>query len=313
MSVSELVTEPPPLTRRATKMGLLRGLLRTARPRQWVKNVLVAAAPLAAGDFDVPTVRAIAAAFVAFCLASSAIYFLNDAFDVEGDRAHPEKRNRPIAAGVVPLKLAYVMSGLCAAAALTICLALTTISAAVVIGVYLVINIGYCLGLKHVNVLDLALVSSGFLLRALAGGVAAVIPISSWFLLVAGFGSLFMVAGKRYSEVVTLGEEAASARRSLSGYSASYLRFVWGSAAAVTLMTYCLWAFEVTNRSPLGPSDVPWEQLSIAPFALSMMMYAYIVDTGKAGKPEDVVLKSPELMIIGLVWGVLFLLGVLNV
>ena len=152
--------------------------------------------------------------------------------------------------------------------------------------VYVVVMVLYSLWLKHEPVLDLALVAGGFLMRAVAGGLAADIPISDWFLLVAGFGSLFIVAGKRYSELHTLGSEAGT-RRSLVRYTDTYLRFVWSIAAAVTITAYCLWAFE--NASADG---VPWHTLSILPFVVGLMRYAVDIDAGLAAEPEDIVWRD---------------------
>ncbi len=295
-------------------LRLLVGLVRTARPRQWVKNVLVGAAPLAAGQLrEGRVVLATTVAFGVFCLAASAVYFLNDAVDAAADRAHPRKRERPVAAGVVPRPLAYVCSALLALLALGVAALAANAATAAVAAIYLIVNALYCVRLKHVRVLDLALVSSGFLLRSVIGGTAAGLPLSQWFLLVAGFGSLFMVAGKRYSEMVVMGEHAARSRPSLAGYTASYLRFVWGSAAAVTIMTYCLWAFQISVATERGPSGVPWSQLTVAPFCFAFLRYAFYVDAGKAGEPEDVVLRDPVILALGLGWIVLFALGVNHV
>jgi decaprenyl-phosphate phosphoribosyltransferase len=169
---------------------------------------------------------------------------------------------------------------------------------AVTLGVYVVIQILYSTVLNHLPVIDLAVVSSGFLLRAIAGGVAVSVPLSQWFLLVASFGSLFMVAGKRYSELVSVGADAGT-RKSLDRYSASYLRFVWILAAVLVVTAYSLWAFENRYNPPLG---VPWTAISIAPFTLGMLQYALEVDAGQAGEPEDVVLHDHVLQGLGVIW-----------
>ena len=290
----------------ARPMSLVGGLAKEARPKQWIKNVLVLTAPLASGTITHgDTLRPVAIAFLAFCLAASAVYYANDALDVEADRAHPTKRNRPIAAGVIPIKLAWVCVVVLGAAALTVALVDNGATLAV-IAVYLVMHLSYSAWFKHVLVLDLALVAAGFLLRAMVGGVAADIPLSQWFLLTTGFASLFMVAGKRYSELVLMGEEAAATRRSLAGYSLSYLRFVWQTMAGLTILTYSLWAVD------LGVMDrgVHWHEISIVPWAFVFLRYAMFVDAGQAGEPEDVVLGDRVIMAIGLAWLILFSLGV---
>lgn len=279
-------------------------LVRALRPRQWMKNTLVAAAPLAAGRLDEGRVLGLTIAAVAcFCAASSAVYLFNDVVDREADRQHPTKRNRPIATGLVSPALALSTS-----AALTV---IALVSAALIdpqfgllVGSYFVLQAAYVLGLKHQPVLDIAVIAGGFLMRAVGGGLATDIALSQWFLMVAGFGSLFMVAGKRYSELLVLGVDSAT-RRSLAGYTETYLRFIWSSAAGVTITGYCLWAFSLDDTG-----DVAWEAISIIPFVLGVLRYAIDVDAGEAGEPEDIVLRDRVLQIIGAGWLACILLGV---
>lgn len=292
----------------AKRPVLLRGLIREARPKQWVKNVLVLTAPLAAGKInDSHTLAATGISFAAFCLAASAVYYANDALDVEADRAHPKKRYRPIAAGIIPIPLAWVCVVVLAACAIGVAFAANA-ATAVVVGVYLAMHLAYSAWLKHVLVLDLAMVAAGFLLRAMVGGVAADIPLSQWFLLTTAFGSLFMVAGKRYSEMVLMGDAAGTTRKSLAEYSQSYLRFVWQMAAALTILTYSLWAFNLGE----GHRGVPWHEISIVPWSFVFLRYAMFVDAGTAGEPEDVVLGDKVIMAIGAAWLACFALGVFN-
>src|SRR5699024_4678922 len=123
---------------------------------------------------------------------------------------------------------------------------------------------GYCFGWKHQPVIDIALVSSGFMLRAMAGGVAAGIVLSQWFLLVAAFGSLFMAAGKRYAELLLAERTGAKIRKSLQGYTPTYLRFVWTLAATAVVMCYALWGFQLAGEHD-GAAAV-WYQISMVPF-----------------------------------------------
>lgn len=282
---------------RRSVVSMVRGVVRTARPRQWVKNVLVFAAPFTAGRIgDFTVLRASLIAFVAFCLAASAIYFVNDAKDVEADRAHPTKRNRPIAAGIVPVPVALTVG-------VVLLLAGLAVSAAqnwqliVVIAVYEAVQLGYCFGLKHEPVIDLCIVASGFLLRSIAGGVAADIPLSQWFLLATAFGSLFMVSGKRYAEIQLYTQTGAEIRASLRKYSASYLRFVWATSVAVVIATYGQWAFQLHEQF-----RSVWSEISIVPFVIALLRYAVDVDGGKAGEPEEIVLRDRVLQVLGVAW-----------
>ncbi|HTM84563.1 MAG TPA: decaprenyl-phosphate phosphoribosyltransferase [Mycobacterium sp.] len=270
------------------------------RPRQWVKNVLVLAAPLAAlgGDvhYDYAEVGSKAlVAFVVFCLAASATYLVNDARDVEADRAHPTKRFRPIAAGVLPVGLAYALAAVLAAASLAISWWLTP-GLALVMAIYLAMQLAYCFGLKHQAVLDICIVSSGFLLRAIAGGVAAGIYLSQWFLLVMAFGSLFMVAGKRYAEKQLAEQTGAKIRKSLESYTSTYLRFVWTMSATATLVCYSLYAFERDSGSG------SWYAVSIIPIIVGILRYAVDVDGGMAGEAEDILRRDRVLQLMALAW-----------
>ena len=297
----------------APTRSIVASLVASLRPRQWLKNVLVFAAPLAAGSLLEPAVLVPSlVAFVAFCLISSATYLINDVRDIEADQAHPVKRNRPIAAGQLPVVVAVGAAAILAVVALALALAVNLALFATVLA-YAIFTLGYTLVFKHEPVIELALLAVGFLLRAIAGGVAAELPISRWFLIVAGFGSLFMAAGKRFSELQRTisenGDASNAARRSLSGYTTGYLRFVWGLAAAVTVTAYCLWAFEVG----LAESSFPFAEWSVLPFVLAILRYAVDVDSGEAEAPEEVVLHDPVLLVLGVAWLALFGLGALGV
>ncbi len=290
-------------------------LIVAMRPRQWAKNVLVFAAPLAAGQLFVPEILLPSlGAFVVFCLISSATYLINDIRDVESDREHPKKHARPIAAGQLPVPMAVTAAVVLVAASLSLAAVISWALLGVVVA-YAVFTLAYSMGLKHEPVIELALLALGFLLRAIAGGAASGLPISQWFLIVAGFGSLFMAAGKRYSELDRFvrdssnGNDATLRRRSLNGYTLGYLRFVWGVAAAVTITSYCLWAFDVAET----PSSFPWAEWSVLPFVLAILRYGVSVDRGEAEAPEDTALHDRVLLILGLTWLILFGLGALGI
>ena len=279
-------------------------LVRTMRPRQWTKNVLVVAAALSAGVLgDGNNIAIIIGTFIAFTLAASAVYLFNDARDVEDDRKHPRKKLRPVAAGEVSVRTAVLSSIVVSAAGLGLGFAIDR-DLGITLSVYIAIQVAYALWLKEQPVIDLAIVSAGFLLRAIAGGVAIDVPLSQWFLLVASFGSLFMVAGKRYSELRSLGNEAGT-RRTLEEYSVSYLRFVWTLAATVTITAYSLWAFEIKNET-----GVDWQAISIAPFVMGLLRYSVDIDRGLAGEPEEAVLRDRVLQLIAVCWLAIFAIGV---
>ena len=282
-------------------------LVRTARPKQWVKNVLVFAAPGAAGVLDEPAqLGRTLVAFVALCLAASGTYFLNDALDVEADREHPKKRNRPIAAGHLSEGVAKLMAGLLIAIAIGISVPVANGELALVIAGYAALTVSYSLWLKHEPVVDLGAVAAGFVIRAIAGGIATNVEISDWFLIVAGGGSLLMVTGKRHAEQLELGDNAETHRSTLEAYSASYLSFVRSVAASVTVTAYCLWAFE----SAAASGDETFFRLSIVPFVLAILRYAHLIEQGKGGAPEELVLGDRVLQVLALLWAASFAVGV---
>ena len=282
--------------------NLVTGLVKAVRPRQWVKNVLVFAAPVAAlGDdryaYDYREVLVrVLLAFAVFSLAASAVYLINDARDVEADRAHPTKRYRPIAAGVVPEWLAYALAVTLIAGSLAVSW-LVTPNLALVMAIYVGIQLAYCFGLKHQPVIDICIVSSGFLIRAIAGGVAADVPLSQWFLLMMAFGSLFMAAGKRYAELQLAERTGAKIRKSLESYTSSYLRFVWTLSATALVLCYGLWAFERD-----GTGGTSWFVVSMIPFTIAILRYAVDVDGGLAGEPEEIALKDRVLQLLAVAW-----------
>ncbi|MGA5358922.1 decaprenyl-phosphate phosphoribosyltransferase [Streptomyces purpurascens] len=293
------------------KGSLLAGLLRTARPRQWIKNILVVAAPAAAGElFSRHALTQLALVFVLFTACAAAVYLVNDARDAEADRAHPTKRHRPVAAGQVPVPVAYAVGGVLAVLAPVAAARLCSPAVAALLAAYLGMQLAYCISLKHVLVVDLAVVTTGFLMRAMIGGLALGIPLSRWFLITTGFGALFMVSAKRYSEAVQMAGKAGATRALLTEYTSDYLRFVWQLAAGVAVLGYCLWAME--EGGVPHTSVLPWRQLSMVAFILAILRYAVFADRGTAGEPEDVVLRDRALALIGLVWMAMYGLAVAN-
>lgn len=287
--------------------AVARGLVRTARPKQWAKNVLVFAAPLGAGVLSQPAqVGRTLAAFVAFCFVASGTYFLNDALDADADRLHPTKRNRPVANGTISVRLAKVMAVVLIVVGIGIAAPFNSGALAAVVGGYVALTFSYSVWLKREAVIDLAAVAAGFVLRAIAGGVATGVPISDWFLIVAGAGSLFIVTGKRAAEQVELGDDSHGHRVTLGVYSASFLNYVRAVSSGVMITAYCLWAFE--NATKVG--DTFWFRLSIVPFVLAVLRYALVAEQGQGSAPEEIVLSDRVLQVLGLLWVVIFAVGV---
>lgn len=286
------------------------GLIKLARPKQWAKNVLVAAAPLAAGVLLQPLALAwVAIAFVCFSLAASSVYMINDVLDVNEDRAHPKKRLRPVASGQISPRTATIAAVLAALASLAIPAILGNFALAGVIGGYLILQALYVWRLKHEAVFDIACVAAGFLLRAIAGAVATGVIISNAFLVVVGFGALFMAVGKRYSEILSHKQEDKKTRKALDQYTPGYLRILLSISATIALVGYILWAFEIDAKNA---ADIPFAALSIIPFTLALMRYAKDADSAEVEAPEDALFADKGLLILGVLWLGLFVGQVLQ-
>lgn len=292
-----------------TAASFAHGLVKLARPQQWAKNVLVFAAPAAAGVLDNRQWAFDAlVAFVVFCLAAAGTYYINDARDAEADRLHPGKRARPVASGLVPVPVAYVGGVVLIAASLALA---ATIDAnlAYTAGGYVALTTAYSVVLKHVAVVDLVAVAAGFVLRAVAGAAATDIPISDWFFIVTSFGALFIVSGKRAAEAREMGEGAREFRSVLESYSPTYTAYLRAVTSGAVLVAYCLWAFEETDELATTPS-VPWYQLSILPFVMAVLRYALVLEQGRGSAPEEIILRDRALQLCGLAWAILFAIGV---
>jgi len=278
-----------------------RTLIRALRPLQWTKNLLLLAAPTAAAVIARSEVREdVATAVVAFCMLSSATYLLNDIRDRDQDRLHPRKRNRPIASGALGVRVALPLAVLLAAAALTL-MALVRPELAAVGCAYLALTASYSLWLRRVIVADMLAIAGGFVLRAVAGGVAANVPLSRWFLVVISCGAIFVVAGKRHAELFGRAGDGLT-RATLRVYSERSLRAVLYAAAVGTLVAYSIWAFR-------RPEHGPFYEFSVVPVVLWLRRYALLVERGAGEAPEELILRDRLLAPLTLAWALLFALG----
>jgi decaprenyl-phosphate phosphoribosyltransferase len=281
--------------------GLPLALVRALRPRQWTKNLLVLAAPGAAGVLQQGAVIArVALAFAVFCLLAGGTYLLNDAADRDRDRLHPIKRLRPVASGAMPRSLAVAASALLLLAGLGLAAAVRP-SLLAVAGAYVVLTAAYTLALKRIVLVDIACVAAAHVLRAVAGGAAAGVRPSPWFLVVVSFSSLLVVAGKRFAELAGGGAAAARTRAALAAYRPEYLRFVWTMAATVAITAYGLWTFGGHH----GDAQ-PWAALSIVPYVLGLMRYVMLIEEGAGEEPEQTLLRDRGMQMCLLAWAVVF-------
>jgi decaprenyl-phosphate phosphoribosyltransferase len=280
-------------------------VVRTARPRQWPKNLLVLAAPLAGASLGRANGLAYALiAVAAFVAASSAVYFLNDAGDAERDRRHPYKRHRPVAAGLLPRSHAIVLAAACAAVAVAAGFWIAEPGLSAAVGGYLAASLAYTLGLKHVPFLELMLVASGFVLRALGGAAATGVPPSGWFLVVCSLGALMVVVAKRSMELAMLGADAARHRPAMRWYTAASLRLSQRFLGAAMIAAYLLWAAGERTSWARG-----WHLASALPLAVALVRFGRL-SAGVASKPvEDLIARDAVMVCCELAWLLMFAAG----
>jgi decaprenyl-phosphate phosphoribosyltransferase len=291
-----------PADERAAPRSFARVLLRACRPRQWSKNLLVLAAPAAAGVLDEPLVAAqVAGAFAVLCMISSATYLVNDVRDREQDRLHPAKRLRPVAAGQLAPVTAMRWAALLAVLGIVIA-SLIRPGLGLVAAGYLLLTASYSLWLRRVVVLDILAIAAGFVLRAIAGGVATDIYLSRWFVIVTACCAVFLVAAKRYAELREHGG-AGPARATLRRYSLGGLRLVLLASAGAGAIAYTGWAFT-------RPAHLVWYGLSIVPLVAWLARYAMLIGSGAGQAPEELILRDRTLLALSVAWGILFLGGV---
>jgi decaprenyl-phosphate phosphoribosyltransferase len=285
-------------------------LARGMRPQQWIKNLLVFMAPAAAGvlgDWHW-TLRVIGAFFV-FCVVASGTYLVNDVIDAESDRSHPVKRHRPVASGVLQPRLAVGAGAGLIALGVAAAFAIGPWGFGAVVAIYAGLSVAYSVRLKREPVMELAVVASGFVLRAVAGGVVAQVHLSNWFLVFTSFAALFVVTGKRCAEYTRLGHDRGLHRSVLDQYTESFLKSTLIISATVTVSSYCLWAFERTGLLAHAGRHVLWIELTVIPLVLAVLHIFLLLDAGKGGEPEQLALHDHILQGYGALWLVLMGIG----
>lgn len=280
---------------------MLRNLIRCLRPAQWAKNLFVLA-PLvfAQGLLEGDRLLRGVVAFAIFCAASSTVYLFNDLRDREADRQHPLKRHRPLAAGTLPVWVAV--------AAMAVLLVVTAVGGAwlgpaflVVVGLYLLLNLAYTLGLKRVVILDVMIIAIGFVLRVLAGGAAVDVEVSRWLLLCTIFLALFLAFSKRRHEIELLRENAAGQRRVLDHYSSAFLDQMINVVTASAVVSYALYAVAPETTERFHTEDLIYT-VPMVLFGIFRYLYLVYQRPGEAS-PTEAILHDPPFLINLVLWG----------
>jgi decaprenyl-phosphate phosphoribosyltransferase len=273
-------------------------LFKACRPRQWPKNLLVLSAPLFAFGLEADVWLAASSALISFCLVSSAIYLLNDSLDVEADRQHPRKRYRPIAAGQVSVPLALTTSALLTVVSLALAGAVSAPLAGVILA-YGLIQVGYCLRFKREPLLDLFCIAFGFLLRAMAGGLAAGLALSPWFLLTVGLLALFLAVEKRKAELQIALGRGVMTRQVLERYSLPLLLRLENLVSTSAFMSYSLWA----AGPALGGASTSLMLLTVPFVLVGLFRYQLLSDPEEVERRRalnpDRTSEKPEEILLG--------------
>jgi decaprenyl-phosphate phosphoribosyltransferase len=293
-----------PKAGRAFPSRWLSAVVREARPRQWPKNLLVFAAPLAGKTVGRPDGLAFAllAAF-AFLCASASVYFVNDVMDAERDRKHPVKCNRPIACGDLPVRDAITIAAILALIAIGSGFLIGTPMLSAVTGAYLVSSTFYSTRGKHLPYLEMGLVASGFVLRVLAGAVATMVPPSPWFLAVCSLGALSVAVAKRYAELTSLGAEAVKHRPVTRWYQPAVVRFIQAAVALAMVAAYLTWAAGESAGTRY------WHLASAVPLFLALVRFAMLTGRRTVRPVEDMITRDGLMLACELAWLALFIVG----
>src|SRR3990167_6311384 len=307
---------------------LVWGLIKDARPRQWIKNLSLFAGLIFSGYLDNPLyLFTVIQAFLIFCAAASSVYLLNDIFDIERDKLHPFKKLRPIASGVVPIPLALGLSLLIMVVVIPLAYQIST-TFFIAILAYLFLQFAYSAYLKSVILLDVMTIAAGFVLRIYAGVWAIDAHLNVWFLLTVTSFALFLAIGKRRSELTLLEGQAAKHRETLLHYPESLLDILTSMFANSTWLAYAIFTFfqptiaakskfaGILNNFTLSVGQAKYLMITVPIVIYGVMRYLYIIYEKKQGEsPERVLLTDRPLLISVLLWltmviGLIYYLGV---
>jgi decaprenyl-phosphate phosphoribosyltransferase len=282
----------------------LHAVIRTTRPRQWSKNLLVFAAPLAGASLGRNDGFAYALlAMFAFGCASAAVYFVNDVADAERDRGHPVKRNRPVASGALPARHAIVLAVIAAVCAVGAGVVIREPLLVATASAYLCLSFFYSFRLKHVPFVEMLIVASGFLLRVLGGAAATHVRPSVWFLMVCSLGALGVAVAKRYTELTSLGAEAVRHRPVMRWYRPDMLRIAQLLIGLGMLATYLMWAF--SERTGVRP----WHLASALPLAAALVRFGVLTARRTVRPVEDLITRDAVMLCCEAAWLILFCTG----
>jgi 4-hydroxybenzoate polyprenyltransferase len=284
------------------RSSVLKAVLVSLRPHQWTKNVVVfAALAFSKNLFDLAYFLKSALAFGVFCAISGVVYIINDVADVERDRLHPSKRFRPIASGALSPRTAIAVAVLVASVGLGVAFTLP-FDFAMCACAYLALNLAYSFKLKEVVILDALTLSLGFVLRAVAGGVAIEVPISEWLVICTLLGALFLALAKRRAELTSLSDVATKHRKILAEYSPHLLDQMISVVTASCVTAYAFYTTAQETREKFQTHRLPWT----LPFVLyGIFRYLYLIHRREqGGNPSEILLTDRPILAAVVLWAI---------
>ncbi|MCQ6531112.1 decaprenyl-phosphate phosphoribosyltransferase [Bacillus mycoides] len=290
---------------KAAPKSILLLLLKQLRPKQWTKNLLIfAALVFSVNQASLIMVIQALVCFALFCVVSGCVYILNDFMDIEADRKHPVKRYRPMASGGLNPFVAITVGCIILVVSLIVSSLLNPLLCLVLV-IYFTLNVAYSIRLKHVVIIDILIIASGFVLRALAGGLVIHLPFTPWFLLCTLLISLFLAINKRRHELVLLQDNKGSHRKVLESYSAVLLDQLSTIVTSATIVTYAIFTFNAGKTIHL---------MWTIPFVIyGIFRYLYLVHMeDKGGEPDKVLLEDRHILVTVLLYAITVIIILLN-
>lgn len=282
----------------------LKAIFQLMRPKQWIKNFFVFAAIIFSGNFfNTKVLYLNLITFALFCVTSSSIYILNDIVDIDKDRCHPEKKKRPLPSGRVSIGTAIILDVILFLTVIFFSYRMLNVKILAILGVYMIVNVFYSFKLKNVVIIDVMIITFGFVLRVESGSVATGVLVSPWLFLCTILLALFLALNKRRSEIVTLKDKSGSHRKILDEYSIEMIDKMLIIVTPSILMAYCLYTFSSVQSKTM---------IFTIPFVLyGIFRYEYLIEKKNVGgKPEDVFGKDIPFLINIILW-IMSVLGII--
>jgi len=283
----------------------MKNIILLMRPNQYIKNLAIFLPLFFAMEiFNVKLLLNAGIAFIAFSLCASGVYILNDYFDIEKDRLHPKKRNRPLAAGTISKQAAFTLMIFLFITGITLMIILSR-GAAIVLGIYVLLNIGYSIRLKHIAIIDVTIIAIGFVLRLFVGSEATLVPLSKWIVLMTFLLALFMALGKRRDDVLVFIETREKMRKVTDGYNLQFLDGAMMIMASVVIVAYTLYTTSVEVIMKLQSDYVYLTTIFVV---LGILRYLQISFVEKdSGDPTHIAIRDTFMHLVLIGWVIAFI------